>query len=282
MMGKSITILIPADRHNEESGILERIRTGQHIEHYETVRLRKDGTLFDISLTVSPVKDAEGKIIGASKIARDITERKRAEAHQDMLTRELHHRTKNLFTVVQAVVSRSFAGKSTVAQAEAAVLDRLHSLAQTHVMLLEKDWEGADIAEVVRKEMSPFLGRVAIEGPTVMLSAKAAQNFALAVHELATNAAKYGALSNTTGRVHIHWSVSRPNGHQRFVFRWQEHGGPPVMQPKQKGFGSAVLEQVMADYFETPPTIDFAATGVRYELSGSLDGITAGEAPERS
>lgn len=98
-----------------------------------------------------------------------------------------------------------------------------------------------------------------------------------AVHELATNAAKYGALSNATGRVHIHWSVFKPNGHRLLVFRWQEHGGPPVTQPKQKGFGSAVLEQVMAEYFETPPTIEFAATGVRYEVSGSLDGLTTGE-----
>jgi PAS domain S-box-containing protein len=150
MIGKSITILIPADRHDEEPRILERIRIGERIDHYETVRLRKDGNLVDISLSVSPVKDTEGKIIGASKIARDITERKRAEARQDMLTRELHHRTKNVFTVVQAVISRSFAGKTTVGQAEAAVLDRLHSLAQTHVMLVEKDWEGADIADCIR------------------------------------------------------------------------------------------------------------------------------------
>jgi len=132
----------------------------------------------------------------------------------------------------------------------------------------------ASAAEVVRTEMSPFLGRVTIEGPTVMLSAKVAQNFAPAVHELATNAAKYGALSNATGRVRIHWSVFKPNGHRLFVFRWQEQGGPPVTQPKQKGFGSAFLERVMAEYFETPPTIEFAATGVRYELSGSLDEMT--------
>jgi two-component sensor histidine kinase len=154
-----------------------------------------------------------------------------------MLTRELHHRTKNVFAVVQAVISRSFAGKTTVGQAEDAVLDRLRSLAQTHVMLIERDWEGADIAEVVRSEMSPFLGRVTIEGPSVMLSAKVAQNFALAVHELATNAAKCGALSDATGRVDIHWSVFKPNGHRHLVFRWQEHGGPPVTQRKQMGFG---------------------------------------------
>ena len=128
MIGKSVTILIPAERQDEEPHILGRIRRGERIEHYETVRLRKDGSLVDISLSVSPVKDAAGKVIGASKIARDITERKQAQARQDMLTRELHHRTKNLFAVVQSVVSRSFAGKHTVKDAETAVKNRLRSL----------------------------------------------------------------------------------------------------------------------------------------------------------
>jgi PAS domain S-box-containing protein len=273
VVGKSVKILIPADRHNEELGILERIRRGKRIEHYETVRQRKDGSLIPISLTVSPVKVA-GKIRGASKIARDITERKQAEARQVLLTGELHHRTKNLFAVVHAVVSRSFVGKRTVKDAEVAVLNRLHSLAQTHVMLIEKEWQGADIAEVVRSEMSPYGGRVIIEGPSLMLTSQAAQNFALALHELATNAAKYGALSNLTGHVRISWSVFKPNGHRLFTLRWQERGGPRVTPPKQKGFGSAVLEQVMAEYFVTPPRIDYAEGGVIYELNGSLEAIT--------
>ncbi len=273
VIGKSVKILIPSDRHNEEPEILKRIRRGERIEHYETVRQRKDGSLIPISLTVSPVKVA-GKIHGASKIARDISERKRAEARQALLTGELHHRTKNLFAVVLAVVSRSFAGKRTVKDAEVAVLNRLHSLAQTHIMLIEKEWQGADIAEVVRSEMSPYPGRVTIAGPSLMLTSQAAQNFALALHELATNAAKYGALSNSTGQVRISWSVFKPNGHRLFTFRWQERGGPRVTPPTQRGFGSAVLEQVMAEYFETPPRIDYAEGGVIYELNGSLETIT--------
>ncbi len=273
VIGKSVKILIPADRQNEEPDILERIRRGKRIEHYETVRLRRDGSLIPISLTVSPVKVA-GKIRGASKIARDITERKQAEARQALLTSELHHRTKNLFAVVLAVVSRSFVGKRTVKGAEMAVLNRLRSFAQTHVMLIEKEWQGADIAEVVRSEMSPYAGRVTIEGPSLVLISQAAQNFALALHELATNAAKYGALSNSTGQVRISWSVFKPNGHRLFTFRWQERGGPRVTPPQQKGFGTTVLEQVMAEYFETPPRIDYAESGVIYELNGSLEAIT--------
>jgi PAS domain S-box-containing protein len=274
VIGKPITILIPAERHNEEPGILERIRRGERVDHYETVRQRKDGTLIDLSLSVSPVKDASGKVIGASKIARDITERKQAQERQELLSREIHHRTKNIFSVVQAVVCRSFLGKRTLEEAEQAILSRLHSLAQTHVMLIDREWQGGDFAEVVRTEMSPYADRVTIEGPTLMLNARAAQNFALVVHELATNAAKYGALSNLTGHVHISWSVLKPNGHRQFIFRWHERGGPQVAAPTRKGFGTTVLELVMAEHFEVSPRIEFAADGVRYEVIGSLEGIT--------
>jgi two-component sensor histidine kinase len=244
------------------------------VEPYETVRTRKDGTLVDISLAVSPIIDAEGRIIGASKIARDISELKEARARQELLAREIHHRTKNLFAVVEAVVSRSFAGKRTVEEAEVAVRQRLHSLAQTHVMLLDMDWQGADLGEIVRSELAPYAGRVTIEGPPLVLNARATQNFSLALHELATNAAKYGALTEHAGRVLITWSITDLNS-SRFRFRWEERGGPVVSKPKQRGFGTTVLEQVMAEYFDMPPQIEFAASGVRYELNGSLATLTA-------
>ena len=199
---------------------------------------------------------------------------RRAQARQELLTRELNHRTKNLFSVVQSVVARSFAGQRTLREAELAVMERLRSLANAHAMLIDGEWQGADIAEVVRTEMAPYADRVTMNGPSVLLTAKAAQNFALALHELATNAVKYGALSHFRGYVQITWSVLRPNAHRRFVFRWQELGGPRVSPPTQKGFGSAVLEQVMAEYFETPPQIEFSADGVRYEVTGSLEAIT--------
>jgi PAS domain S-box-containing protein len=273
MIGRPIACLIPPDRLNEESEILQRVRQGERVEHYETVRQRKDGTLIDISLCVSPIRDGHGSIVGASKIARDISERKRAEQRQELLIREIHHRTRNIFSVVQALVLRSFSGKKTVKDAEEAILSRLHSLAQTHVLLIDKEWQGGDIAEIIRAEMSPYGGRASIEGPSLLLNAQAAQNFALAVHELATNAAKYGALSNEAGHVSISWSVFKPNGHHQFKFHWQERGGPLVTPPKHKGFGTTVLELVVAEYFDTPPRIEFARDGVRYEVIGSLEAI---------
>ena len=234
MIGRPIATLIPEDRNNEELDILDRIRRGERVDHYETVRLRKDGSLIDVSLTVSPVNDGAGKVTGASKIVRDITERKEAQARHDMLTGEIQHRVKNLFAVVQAVVSRSFAGKNTVDEARAAVLSRLGSLAQTHLMLMDQQWEGAELAEIVHAEMEPYADRVFVEGPRLVLNAKAAQNFAMAIHELATNAAKYGALSTTVGRVDISWSIARTNGSGQFTFRWQERGGRSFRRPHRR------------------------------------------------
>jgi PAS domain S-box-containing protein len=273
MIGRPIMTLIPPDRHNEEVEILARIRRGERVEHYETVRQRKDGSLVDVSLCISPVKDAVGNVVGASKIARDISEKRRDQARQELLTQEIQHRTRNLFAVVLAVVSRSFVGKHTVKDAEAAVIDRLRSLGKTHLMLIDHEWRGADLADIVRAEMSPYAGRVQIEGPSLLLIPRAAQNFALALHELATNAAKYGALSNMTGRVQINWSKVPSNGSSLFTFRWQEHGGPQISAPTRKGFGSAVIEQVMSEHFDMSPRIDFPITGMNYELSGSLDAL---------
>jgi PAS domain S-box-containing protein len=272
VIGKSIFIIVPPDRHDEEHRIIDSIRRGERIAHYETVRQRKDGSLVDISLTVSPVRDAAGRILGASKIARDITERKRAQARNELLSREIQHRTKNLFAVVQSVVARSFAGKRSVKEAEAAVQSRLSSLAQTHVMLLDKSWEGADLTEVIAAEMRPYGNRVKISGPRVVLNPKAAQNIALAIHELATNAAKYGALSNEIGWVDVSWSVSASDGSRALSFAWQECGGPPVTIPQSKGFGNTVLEVVMRDYGR--PQIKYASKGLMYRLTAPLDTIT--------
>ena len=275
VVGKSILVIIPPDRESEEKKILECVKRGDHVEPYETVRRRKDGSLVDISLTVSPIHDGSGQVVGASKIARDISDRKQIDARQHLLAHEIHHRTKNLFAVVQAVVGRSFAGKQSVAEAEAAVRSRLASLAQTHVMLMDNEWEGAAIHEVIEAEMRPYADRMKLNGPRLVLKPKAAQNFSLALHELATNAAKYGALSNTAGVVEIEWSVTLVNESRSFSFRWQEHGGPPVMAPDRKGFGSTVLEVVMAEYVTEPPRIEFSTSGLSYALTGSLDAVAA-------
>ena len=154
IIGQPITILIPPDRQDEERSIIERIRRGERIDHYETIRRRKDGSLVPISLTVSPVKNGDGKIIGASKIARDISERKQKEEHIALLSREIDHRSKNLLALVQATVH--LAQGDTPDALKKAIAGRIQALANVHAMLAQSHWAGADIRSLVAEELAPY------------------------------------------------------------------------------------------------------------------------------
>ncbi len=244
VVGKSITIIIPHDRLNEETGILQRIRRGERIDHFETVRQRKDGSLINVSLTVSPVTDESGRIIGASKIARDITERKRREEQVALLAREAEHRTKNLLALAQATVHLTQA--DTPDELKAAIEGRLQALAKAHTLLAQSRWAGADVQVMVADELSPYIGngdaRAEISGPSLMLDPDPAQAMAMALHELGTNAAKYGALSTPRGRVKVEWQL-QPGGQLRL--QWIETGGPPVAPPRRQGFGTRVMQRMV-------------------------------------
>jgi PAS domain S-box-containing protein len=379
VIGKPITILIPPELHGEETFILGRIRRGEPVEHYETVRRRKDGSLVEISLTVSPIKDARGRVIGASKIARDITERKRAEEElraseerfrrlfhlapmavfvcdgsgviqayneraaqiwgrrpvcgdpneiycgslrlrlpsgevlphdqspivqvlrtgegcenieviierpdgsqipvlvsfaplksaagevtgavttfidisdrkraeeqQHLLLREMNHRVKNLFALAGALVTLSVRSAETPNDLAESVRERLAALARAQDLTLpdltgkrEGPGRATTLPALVRTIVAPYLAQdhasVSVNGPDVPISGKAVMGIALLLHEIATNAAKYGALSSRGGRVAVSWSVRQ----DELVLTWQERGGPPVdRQPETEGFGS--------------------------------------------
>ena len=242
-IGKPITIVIPADRRSEEREILTRIGRGERIEHFETVRQRKDGGLIIVSLTVSPVKDADGKIVGASKIARDITEQKRAQDQIATLAREAEHRSMNLLANVQAAVNLS--RSDTSEGLKQAIEGRLRALANVHSLFVETRWIGAELSTIATQELAPYSAkddsRVRIDGPSVLLEPNAAQAIAVALHELATNAAKYGSLSGHKGQVDLKW-LHQPGG--QLLVRWTEIGGPPVQPPTRRGFGSRVIERM--------------------------------------
>jgi PAS domain S-box-containing protein len=272
-IGQSITMLIPFDRQHEESDILARLRRGEHLEHFETVRVRKDGSPLELSLTISPIKDSAGRIIGASKIARDITERKQAEQRQQLLTNELAHRGKNLLAVIQTIISRSLSGKRSLAEAREVLMRRIHALARSQTMLVNGAFEGAPVAEIIRLEFEAFSGRVKAVGPDVMLNPKAAQTFALLAHELATNATKYGALSQPGGRVAITWSIEYEGAEARFKFQWQERDGPPVVPPTRQGFGRILIEKAAAQDFGARPKISYAPEGLSYEIDAPLSAM---------
>ena len=264
-IGKSITILIPPERQDEEPAILVRLRRGERIDHYETVRRRKDGSLIDISLTVSPVKNAQGKIIGAAKIARDITERKRNDEYLATLAREAEHRTKNILATVQATVNLSHS--DTPDGLKRAIEGRIQALANVHTLLVKSRWAGAKLASIVGQELAPYLGRdearARIDGPEVLLVPNTAQAIAVTLHELATNAAKYGSLSVPKGQVKVTWSRAA-DGH--LILRWTESGGPPAKKPTHEGFGTSVIERMIREQLKGEMHLDWRAEGLACEI----------------
>lgn len=244
-IGQPITIVIPADRQSEEREILTRIRGGEHIDHFETIRQRKDGGLIVVSLTISPVKDDDGKIVGASKIARDITEQKRNQELISTLAREAEHRSKNLLATVQATVRLS--QSETPDGLKRAIEGRIQALANVHSLFVKTRWIGADLSTIATQELAPYSEknqrRVRIDGPPVFLEPDLAQAIAISLHELATNAAKYGALAVPDGQVELKWSHDADG---RLHLRWTESSGPKVQEPTHKGFGGRIIEQMIA------------------------------------
>lgn len=249
------------------------IKENQPIRGREAIVERPDGERVPFMAYPTPIRDAAGALIGAVNTLVDISERKRAEERQTLMAREIHHRTKNLLAVVQSIVTRGLDGARSVKETRAVVLGRLGALAATYDNLITTSWEGVEFSQIVRRELSPFPGQMEVDGPAVSLNPQSAQNFTLALHELATNAAKYGALSVSTGRVTVRWSVEDANGSPRFNLVWRESGGPPVLPPAHRGFGSMVLDRVITQDFDSPPQVDFAPDGLVYALNVSLSAM---------
>jgi PAS domain S-box-containing protein len=263
-IGKPITILIPPVLQDEEAVIIGRIRQGEGVHHYETVRQHKDGRLLDISLTVSPIRDASGRIVGASKIARDITQRKQAEERQQLLINELNHRVKNTLAVVQSLARQSL-GRDADGPAYARFEARLVTLSRAHDLLTQENWEGADMQEVVTRTLAPHCAnedRLHVSGQALRVSPGMALSLSMALHELCTNAVKHGALSNPSGRVSVAWSVDEVDGMPHLTLRWREFGGPKVKKPATSGFGTRLLERGLARELDASVQIAFKPSGL--------------------
>jgi PAS domain S-box-containing protein len=241
-IGQPITLVIPQDRQSEEREILTRIRRGERVDHFETVRQRKNGSLIVVSLTVSPVKDANGKIVGASKIARDITEQKKNQELIVTLAREAEHRSKNLLANAMATVNLS--QSNSPEGLKEVIAGRIQALANVCSLFAETRWIGAEVSAIATQELAPYSDgkRTFTDGPQTLLAPDAAQAVAVALHELATNAAKYGALSTPDGHVRLEWS-NAADGPLRL--RWMETGGPVAQEPTRTGFGTRIVEQMI-------------------------------------
>lgn len=286
-IGKPVTILIPSDRHDEEPAILARIRRGERVDHYETIRQRKDGSIVDISLTISPLRNMDGTIVGASKIARDITERRRAEEHQRLLLREMDHRVKNLFALSSGVVGLSARSAKTPEELSSSVQARLAALARAHALTLAITSEGNDRREqasttmhaLIQTILLPYEGRteggeprIVVSGADIPIGGGAVMSFALLLHEFTTNAAKYGALLSPSGTITI---VCSKEG-DAFVLIWTERDGPPVAQrPEGEGFGTTLARATVERQLEGTISRDWKPEGLTIRLSVAMDRILA-------
>jgi two-component sensor histidine kinase len=192
--------------------------------------------------------------------ARELLER------YELLARELQHRTKNLLAIIQSIGNASL-GKH--GEGREAFFARLHALAKAQDLLMEGDGRGALMKVLVQQALQSFGSRVAVEGPNIYLKASAAQGFALIMHELATNAAKHGALTSDSGRVAVRWALEHENTEPIVCFQWQERGGPPALPPERKGFGTLLLQHAVAN-LDSPPRFDYTSEGFSYELRAAL------------
>ncbi len=208
-----------------------------------------------------------------AEYAIDISDRKRAEAERELLAHELSHRVKNTLAVVQAMARRT--GGKTVEEFRETFCGRLNALAQAHSMLLADDWRSADLAELTRRALAPYAsdggGRLEVEGEALALSARQVLSISLVLHELGTNAMKYGALSTPEGRVHVSWQVADDGGKRRLRFRWRERGGPPVTPPSDDGFGSQLIQRTAEFELSGAASIDWAPGGLTCEFEFPLE-----------
>jgi PAS domain S-box-containing protein len=249
MIGQPITRIIPLELHANEKQILARLRRGERIDHYETTRVAKDGRCVDVSLTVSPLRDKAGNVVGASKVGRDITERKQAEALQRLLMDELNHRVKNTLATIQAIAGQSLRRAKNPADFVVSFNGRVQALARAHDLLTQTKMQGADVIDLVREQVvfgAADDNRISSSGPGLVLESQAAVHLALVLHELATNARKHGALSVPTGRLAVEWEMQTGGKRNDLVLEWKESGGPKVSTPKRRGFGSTLIERTLS------------------------------------
>ena len=275
VVGTPLTRYVPADQLPMHEEMLRRKFEGTEATRYETDLLRKDGQRCTVEVNSKLMLDPLGQPIGVHSIARDITERRNAEARQMLLVRELQHRTKNILAVVQSIVLNTLARGGSVEGAREAIVGRLQAIARAQEFVASGKSGGAPLRELVEGQLATFAGRARIDGPLVYAGAPFAQMFALVIHELATNAAKYGSLSQPGGHVVISWEVRDGASEPKLAFSWVERGGPAVATPAHQGFGSRLISAALAG----TPRIVFDRQGFEYTVEVPLSDVMRGSKP---
>jgi PAS domain S-box-containing protein len=227
--------------------------------------------------TMAPMRDTAGRVIGLIGVRRDITERKEAENRTQLLLREVSHRAKNLLAVAQGIVRSSAKGADPKTFADH-LAQRLAGLATSHDLLVKSEWRGVGLTELVAAQLAhvkELIGnRIDIAGANLTISPGAAQTIGMAIHELATNASKYGALSNDRGKIAIRWELTRTNGEvPHFKMSWMERGGPPAQEPNRRGYGHSVIVRMVEHALDAKVSLNYSAEGIEWNVSAQDQSI---------
>ncbi len=258
-MGQPLSMLRPSEPTEATRAFFDSTRPEQRLAEFEMMWVPSEGEPVPLEISYSPVRDDDGTLIAGKLMARDITERRRAEKHTRMMLAELNHRVKNTLASVQAIAYQTLAISPDMEAFRESFLSRLLALSQTHNLLAQGEWNGASLTALIENELAPYQrddGRVhvTLEGDDITLAPKQALALSMGLHELATNAGKYGALSEADGQVAVKWWTRTVGEWERLHLQWTETGGPAVSPPKKRGFGSRLIDE-----------------GLTYELGGEVD-----------
>jgi two-component system CheB/CheR fusion protein len=279
-IGRPLSITMATENEQELHKILERLRRSTPVSAFETERITKDGRRIHVSYTSTPVRNQAGKLLAAAVIERDITRRKQVDEQQKMLLAELNHRVKNALATVLSIASRTRKATDSLDEYYRAFEGRLRALASTHDLLAKNIWAGADLRQILLAELEPYKGEketILISGRNLFVSSRAAVVFGMIFHELATNAAKYGALSDTGGNVQVRWNTDGEKDAKSFVLEWQERGGPPADAASKQGFGTKFIERSVAYELQGSAELRFDPGGLHARIRAPLTEVV-GEA----
>jgi PAS domain S-box-containing protein len=258
--GKTIAEIVGNEALKVMLPHIEQVLAGNRAEYENEIVYRGAGAR-TVHVVYEPERNDDGEVIGWIASIRDVTDRREAQKRERALLMEVQHRSNNLLAIVQSIAHRSFANGQSLDDAKETFESRLQALAKTNRQLTKSNWRGLGLRDIVRLEMEPFGGRTRVSGAEVVLTPKQAQYASLALHELATNAAKYGALSNANGNVRVSWMISEEAKCAKLHFKWQESGGPPVVAPSRHGFGTALIKAMFPDTH-----IDYAIEGLSCDI----------------
>ncbi|GAA4751471.1 hypothetical protein GCM10023264_17740 [Sphingomonas daechungensis] len=284
VVGKTVAEALPEVVDQGFVTLLDQvIATGEpYIGRSVSVMLEAEGGPLEerfLDFIYQPISAADGEIIGVFVQGHDVTVQRRAEEHQQLLIHELNHRVKNTLSIVQALAMQSFNDRADPAVARQTFDARLNALSAAHNLLTTKNWERAGLLETIRTSVAATAGanlsRVSIQGPDILIAPQTAVSLAMAIHELCTNAIKYGALSNEDGRVAVRWSASPgDDGTIGLILEWEETGGPPVVVPSRRGFGTRLIERGLSAELRSEVELDFRPSGLKCTIVAKLPAVS--------